>query len=70
MSTKKAQGGKLYKTLDEIKEELLASMENEDTVVTQKELMDSIDHLDLSDKDVDDLFQWCEDHDIAFADGE
>ena len=34
MSTKKAQGGKLYKTLDEIKEELLASMENEDTVVT------------------------------------
>ena len=70
MSTKKAQGGKLYKTLDVIKEELLASMENEDTVVTQKELMDSIDHLDLSDKDVDDLFQWCEDHDIAFADGE
>ena len=58
MSAKKVQTQKLYKTLDEIKQELLLSMKDADSVITQKELMDSIDHLDLSDKDIDDLFQW------------
>lgn len=70
MSAKKVQTQKLYKTLDEIKQELLLSMKDADSVITQKELMDSIDHLDLSDKDIDDLFQWCSDNDITFADSE
>ena len=56
--------------LEEIKEELLESMKDDSIVLTQKDLMDSIDHLDLSDKDVDDLFQWCADNDIVFEDDE
>ena len=56
MSAKKVSA-KHYKTLDEIKAELLESMKDDSIVLTQKDLMDSIDHLDLSDKDVDDLFQ-------------
>ena len=69
MSAKKVSA-KHYKTLEEIKEELLESMKDDSIVLTQKDLMDSIDHLDLSDKDVDDLFQWCADNDIVFEDDE
>ena len=69
MSAKKVSA-KHYKTLDEIKAELLESMKDDSIVLTQKDLMDSIDHLDLSDKDVDDLFQWCADNDIVFEDDE
>lgn len=54
---------KTIKTLDEVKEELKHKFELEGNL-SQKEVMDSIEHLDLSDSDNDDFFQWFVDNDI------
>ena len=45
------------KTLDEIKEDLKKEYEENGTL-SEKEVMDAIDHLDLSDQDSEELFQW------------
>ncbi len=54
---------KEVKTLDQIKDDLKLQFEDSGSL-TQKEVMDSIDHLDLSDKDSDDFFQWFVENDI------
>lgn len=54
---------KTIKTLDEVKEELKHKFELEGNL-SQKEVMDSIEHLDLSDSDSDNFFQWFVDNDI------
>lgn len=54
---------KTIKTLDEVKEELKHKFELEGNL-SQKEVIDSIEHLDLSDSDNDDFFQWFVDNDI------
>lgn len=57
---------KEVKTLDQIKDELKQQFEDSGTL-TQKEVMDSVDHLALSDKDSDDFFQWFVDNDIDIS---
>lgn len=54
---------KTIKTLDEVKEELKHKFEI-DGNLSQKEVMDSIEHLDLSDSDSDEFFQWFVENDI------
>lgn len=54
---------KTIKTLDEVKEELKHKFELEGHL-SQKEVMDSIEHLDLSDSDSDNFFQWFVENDI------
>ncbi len=55
------------KTLDEIKEDLKAQYEDTGEL-TQKDIMDAIDHLDLDDNDNEELFQWFVDQNIDVSD--
>ena len=52
-----------YKTLDEIKEELQEAYQK-NNVLYQRDVVDAVEHLDMSDTEFDDLFQWFSDHDI------
>ena len=47
----------VYKTLDQIKEEFKKTY-LADKVVYQKDVMDALEHLDLTDNDMDDLYEW------------
>ncbi|NBK98125.1 MAG: RNA polymerase sigma factor RpoD [Erysipelotrichia bacterium] len=58
---------KAIKTLDEIKDELKQKYELEGSL-SQKEVMDSIEHLALEDSDSDEFFQWFVDNDIDISD--
>ena len=52
-----------YKTLDEIKEELQEAYQK-NNVLYQRDVVDAVEHLDMSDTEFNDLFQWFSDHDI------
>lgn len=59
----------VYKSLDDIKKELQdAYKENEN--LYQKDVMDAVDHLDMSDSEFDDLFQWFTDNKINIKEDE
>lgn len=58
---------KPFKTIEESKEFLL-KINEENEQVSQNDFMDAISKLNLSDDDMDDLFNWCDDHDISFID--
>ncbi len=58
---------KPFKTVEESKEFLLKINEENDQV-SQNDFMDAISKLNLSDDDMDELFNWCDDHDISFID--
>ena len=47
----------VYKTLDQLKEEFKKTY-FADKVVYQKDVMDALEHLDLTDNDMDDLYEW------------
>ena len=47
----------VYKTLDQLKEEFKKTY-LADKVVYQKDVMDALEHLDLTDNDMDDLYEW------------
>ena len=49
-----------YKTLDEIKDELQEAYQV-NKVLYQKDIMDAVEHLDMSDADFDELLQWFSD---------
>ena len=56
-----------YKTLDAIKEELKESYELSH-VLEQKDVLDAVEHLDMTDKEYDDLLEWFKDNDIVISD--
>ena len=58
-----------YKTLDEIKDELQEAYQV-NKVLYQKDIMDAVEHLDMSDADFDELLQWFSDNGIAVKDDE
>ena len=57
------------KTLDEIKEDLLEKYQK-DHVLYQKDIASATEHLDLSDDDTDELFDWLTKNDIEVSDDE
>ena len=57
------------KTLDDIKQELLESYKI-NTILYQKDVADAIEHLDLSDQDSDELFDWFNQNKIVITDDE
>ena len=62
-NTKKKAVLQEYKTLDDIKQEFLDEYKQND-VLYQKDVMDAVEHLAMTDTDFDDLFQWFSDNDI------
>ncbi|MCI9311938.1 MAG: RNA polymerase sigma factor RpoD [Erysipelotrichaceae bacterium] len=58
-----------YKTLEEIKEELSQSYDIHH-VLYQSDVMDACEHLDLSDKEFDELLTWFNDNGIRVKDDE
>lgn len=57
------------KTLDDIKQELLESYKI-NKILYQKDVADAIEHLDLSDQDSDELFDWFYQNKIVITDDE
>lgn len=64
---KKASALPEYKTLDAIKEELKESYELTHTL-EQKDILDAVEHLDMTDKEYDDLLEWFKENDIEIND--
>ena len=62
-NTKKKAVLQEYKTLEDIKQEFLDEYKQND-VLYQKDVMDAVEHLAMTDTDFDDLFQWFSDNDI------
>lgn len=66
---KKVKKLTVYKTLDEIKNEFLSKYKADNTL-TQKEIMDAVEHLDMNDSDFDDLLGWFADNGMDVAEDE
>jgi len=60
---------KELKTLEELKEDYQVVFQK-DAVIYQKDIMASLDHLDLSDQDMDDLWNWFSDAKIKVSEDE
>lgn len=61
---KKKASKKIYKTIDEIKEDLLsAHMDGQE--VTQDLVFKFVEHLDMSDQEFEDLWLWCDNEGIT-----
>lgn len=69
MKQEKIKEIKSLKTLDEIKEDLLEKYQK-DQVLYQKDIASATEHLDLSDEDTDELFDWLTKNDIEVSDDE
>ena len=67
VETLKTNGKKKFKSLEEAKEFLIETRDN-DTDISQNQFMDAIADLGLDDDAMDDLFSWCDDNDITFMD--
>ena len=57
------------KTLDELKEEF-RKVYDEEGVIFQKDVMSSLEHLDLSDQDMEELYDWFGTEDIEISEDE
>ena len=58
---------KPFKSIDECKEYLFHATEA-DQQISQNDVMEAISKLNLSDDDMDTLFNWCDENDITFMD--
>ena len=58
---------KKFATLEDAKEYILACRDA-DVEVSQNQFIESISQLDLSDDDMDKLFDWCDENEISFMD--
>lgn len=67
VETLKTNVRKKFKSLEEAKEFLIETRDN-DTDISQNQFMDAIADLGLDDDAMDDLFSWCDDNDITFMD--
>ena len=56
-NTKKTAKMTVYKTLDQLKEEFKQTYA-EEKALSQKDVMDKLEHLDLTDNELDDLYEW------------
>ncbi len=56
MSTKSGKGKQL-KTIEEIKEEF-KQLSSDDQIIYQKDVMDALQHLEMDDNDLEELFEW------------
>ena len=65
--SKAAKQPEEIRTLDDIKNDFLLKAENNNEV-TNTEIMNAIEHLDMSDDDMNDLYEWFSDHDILITD--
>ena len=59
-------GGSRIKTLDELKQDYITVYQH-DGVLYQKDVMTSLENLDLDDDEIDGLWTWFADHDIDVA---
>lgn len=60
---------KQLKTLDELKEDYKSTF-NTDKVIYQKDVLDSLEQLDLNDSEMEDLYDWFNAEDIAISEDE
>ena len=67
VETLKTNVKKKFKSLEEAKEFLIETRDN-DTDISQNQFMDAIADLGLDDDAMDELFSWCDDNDITFMD--
>ena len=67
VETLKTNVRKKFKSLEEAKEFLIETRDN-DTDISQNQFMEAIADLGLDDDAMDDLFSWCDDNDITFMD--
>ncbi|MBM6808137.1 RNA polymerase sigma factor RpoD [Faecalicoccus pleomorphus] len=67
VETLKTNVKKKFKSLEEAKEFLIETRDN-DMDISQNQFMDAIADLGLDDDAMDDLFSWCDDNDITFMD--
>ena len=67
VETLKTNVKKKFKSLEEAKECLIETRDN-DTDISQNQFLDAIAELGLDDDAMDDLFSWCDDNDITFMD--
>lgn len=67
VETLKTNVKKKFKSLEEAKEFLIETRDN-DTDISQNQFMDAIADLGLDDDAMDDLLSWCDDNDITFMD--
>ncbi len=58
---------KKFTTIEEAREHLLDARDH-DIQISQNEFLESISQLKLSDDDLDDLFNWCDENDVEFLD--
>ena len=63
----KSKNIKPFKSIDECKEYLIHATEA-DQQISQNDVMEAISKLNLSDDDMDTLFNWCDENDITFMD--
>lgn len=63
----KSKNIKPFKSIDECKEYLIHTTEA-DQQISQNDVMEAISKLNLSDDDMDTLFNWCDENDITFMD--
>ncbi|MEG0736791.1 MAG: sigma-70 factor domain-containing protein, partial [Longicatena sp.] len=68
-ATKKKAVLKEYKTLDDIKQGFLDRL-TDNNEVQQSEIMEAIEHLDMSDSDFDDLLEWFSENGIDVKDAD
>lgn len=67
VETLKTNVKKKFKSLEEAKEFLIETRDN-DTDISQNQFMEAIADLGLDDDAMDDLLSWCDDNDITFMD--
>lgn len=67
VETLKTNVKKKFKSLEEAKEFLIETRDN-DTDISQNQFMEAIADLGLDDDAMDDLFSWCDDNGITFMD--
>lgn len=58
---------KIYKTLDEVKSDLVKKYEKNDELL-QNDVLEAVDHLDLNDDELDELYEWFNSEDIVISD--
>ena len=58
---------KIYKTLDQVKDDLVEKYKHEEELM-QNDVLEAVDHLDLNDDELEDLYEWFNKADIEITD--
>lgn len=57
---------KIYKTLEQVKDDLVEKYKNEEELL-QNDVLEAVDHLDLNDDELEDLYEWLNKEDIEIT---